>query len=79
VSASLFPSPETKVILFPSGDHVGREEETLVIGQLRRKELERDSALQAQVLRQIDDPHPATAEHLFDPITEEFAFEPKFI
>src|SRR6267378_6092369 len=26
VSASLLPSPETKAILLPSGDHVGREE-----------------------------------------------------
>src|SRR6266550_4968102 len=33
VSASLLPSPETKAILFPSGDHVGREDARCVSGR----------------------------------------------
>ena len=45
--------------------------EALVQRELGRDELERNRSLQTQVVRAIDDPHPAPADDLLDPVAEE--------
>ena len=42
--------------------------EALVLCERRREELQRHSALQAQILRQVDDAHPAPAQDRLDPV-----------
>ena len=42
--------------------------ETLVPGQLGRQQLQRHPALQPQLLGQVHDPHPPTADHRLDPV-----------
>ena len=45
--------------------------EALVERELRGDELERHRPLQTQVVGAIDDPHPAPADKLLDPVAEE--------
>ena len=45
--------------------------EAIVARQGRRDELERNRPLQAQVVRPVDDAHPAAADQLLDPVAEE--------
>jgi hypothetical protein len=47
--------------------------ETRVFCELGREQLERNLALQPQILGQIDDPHTAAAEDVLDPVAEELA------
>ena len=47
--------------------------EALVPGQGRRHQLQRDRPLQAQVVGPVHDAHPAAAEQLLDPVSEEVA------
>src|SRR6266576_6767949 len=51
---------------------------SFICGELGGKELERDGAFEPQVLREVDDPHPAAAEHALDSIAEEFASDSEF-
>ena len=45
--------------------------EALVERELRGDELQRHRPLQTQVVGAIDDPHPAPADKLLDPVAEE--------
>ena len=45
--------------------------EALVERKLGRDELQRDRPLQAQVVRAVDDAHPAAADQLVDPVADE--------
>ena len=45
--------------------------EVLVLGELRRDQLERDRTLERQVGRPVDDAHAAAADQLFDPVAGE--------
>jgi hypothetical protein len=45
--------------------------ETLVERKSGRDELDRDRPLQAKVVRPVHDTHPAAADQLLDPVTEE--------
>jgi hypothetical protein len=45
--------------------------EKRILGQLGGDQLDREGALQAQVIGPIDDPHPAAARERLDPIAEE--------
>src|SRR6266850_3351734 len=51
---------------------------SLVRSELGREHLERDGPFEPQVLREIDDPHPAAPEHALDSIAEEFASDSEF-
>ena len=51
--------------------------ESLVLGQLGREQLERDLALQARVVRPVDDAHAAPAEQRLDPIAEQLRADPR--
>ena len=51
--------------------------EPLVVRDLGREELDRHRALQAWVVRAVDDPHPATADELLDTVSEELAADPR--
>ena len=42
--------------------------EALVLGEFGREELQGNLPLQAQVLRQVDDAHPAPPEQTLDPV-----------
>ena len=53
--------------------------ERLVLGQLRREQLERDLPLQPQVLGQVDDAHPAPAEQRLDPVAGELGADPRVV
>jgi catechol 2,3-dioxygenase-like lactoylglutathione lyase family enzyme len=65
------------------GRDLGLEQEALskapVLGKLRGEQLERDVPLQPQVVRSVDDAHPAAAEQLLDPVAEDFAADARII
>jgi hypothetical protein len=54
---------------------LGLPEEALaeagVARQLRRDQLQGDLPLEPEVLRQVDDAHPAPADHRLDPVTRQ--------
>ena len=45
--------------------------ERLVLGEVRRKELQRDHAVEDELVREVDDAHPAAAEHPLDAVAEQ--------
>jgi hypothetical protein len=53
--------------------------ERRVLGEVRGEELERDPPLEAQVLGQVDDAHPAEAEQRLDPLAVELGADPPVV
>jgi hypothetical protein len=49
--------------------------EARVGSQLRRHQFERHAPLQPQVLREVDDPHPAPAQHRLQPVAGQIRAE----
>jgi hypothetical protein len=51
----------------------------LVLGEARRKKLERNLALEPQILGQVDDAHAAEAQQRLDPIAGELGVDPRVV
>ena len=53
--------------------------ERLVLGQTGSEQLERDPALEPQILGQVDDAHSAPAQQRLDPVAGEFGADPRVV